>query len=358
MKTGTIPTFNFDFDFEKELKRWNTLINLVNEPNPVVGQTPKKAVWKKNKATLWHYPAVEKKYDTPIFIVYSLFNRAYLLDLAPGLSAIEGLVNSGYDVYLLDWGIAGPEDQDINLEIYINDYIKKGVQRTLRHSGAKEISLIGYCLGGTMASLYTSIAEEPIKNLIAATAPFDFGPASMPDKWAEAFKDGSFNVERLLDVHSIIPPEFIHGFFRGMGSPIYTSPFVSLLARADDQRFVEKWRRVNKWTKEHVPFTREAFRQFNVDLVQQNKVIKGEFIIQGQKADLGNIEANFLAIASKNDHLVIEEQVLPVMDLISSKDKTYQLIEAGHASYALNGQFSSIVDNWLSTRSTKVGKGK
>lgn len=354
MNLGTIPSF--DFDVDNELNRWSTFINVLNEPDPQVSQTPKKAIWKKNKATLWHYPAAEKKYDTPIFIVYSLFNRSYLLDLAPGLSAIEGLVNSGYEVYLLDWGIAGPEDQDINLESYINDYIKKGVQRTLRHSGAEEISLVGYCLGGTLASLYTSIAEEPIKNLIAATSPFDFGPVSMPDKWAEGFKNGTFNVDRMLDIHAIIPPEYIHAFFRGIGSPIYFSPYVSLLSRVDDQRFVEKWRRVNKWTKEHVPFTREAFRQFNRDLVQENKVIKGEFKVQGQKADLGNIQSNFLAIASKNDSLVIEDQILPVMDLVSSKDKSYQLIDAGHTSYALNGQFSTIVDNWLSTRSKKVGK--
>lgn len=349
MTIGRIPSFNFGL--EKEMNRFNKFFDILNEPEPTVAQTPKQVVWKKNKATLFYYPAVEKKYDIPIFIVYSLFNRAYLLDLAPGLSAIEGLVNRGYDVYLLDWGIAGPEDQDINLESYIEDYIQKGVQRALRHSGAESISLIGYCLGGTLASLYTAIADEPVKNLIAATSPFDFEPVTMPEKWAEGFKKGSFNLDRLLDVNDLILPEYIDLFFRGIGSPIYISPYTSLYARADDQRFVEKWRRVNKWTKEHVPFTREAFRQFNNDLVKENKVIKGEFTVRGKKAELGKVKANFLAIASKNDNLVIEDQILPVMELISSKDKTYELIEAGHASYALNGQFAEVVDNWLCERS-------
>jgi polyhydroxyalkanoate synthase subunit PhaC len=349
MVRETIPSI--DFDIEKELKRWRKFVNILNDAEPMVGQTPKNVVWKKNKATLLHYPAVEKKYETPIFLVYSLFNRSYLLDLAPGLSVIEGLVNKGYEVYLLDWGIAGPEDQDINLETYVMDYIKKGVQRALRHSGADGISLIGYCLGGTLASIYTSIAEEPIKNLIAATSPFNFEPVSMPDKWAEGFKNDAFNLERMLDVHSIIPSEYVQAFFRGMGSPIYFSPYVSLMNRIDDDKFVEKWRRVNKWTNEHVPFTREAFRQFNNDLARNNKFFKGEFTVRGRKADLANIKSNFLAVASKNDHLVIEEQVAPVMDKVSSEDKTYKLIDAGHASYAINGQFSEIVDSWLSTRS-------
>lgn len=349
LKTGAIPMDQLDF--EKGFKRLTTFIDIMNKPEPIVGQTPRNAIWKKNKATLWHYPAPQKKYDTPIFLVYSLFNRSYLLDLGPGLSTIEGLVNSGYEVYLLDWGIAGPEDQDLNLETYIMDYIKKGVQRTLRHSGAKEITLIGYCLGGTLASIYASIAEEPIKNLVAATSPFDFGPVSMPDKWAEGFKNDSFNIERLLDVYDVIPAEFIYAFFRGIGSPIYFSPYVSLFTRTEDERFVDKWRRVNKWTKEHVPFTREAFRQFNKDFVKENKLKKGEFTVRGKKADLSNVKANMLVIASENDNLVIEDQVLPVMDLVSSKDKTYQLVPGGHTSYCINGQFSSILDNWLSSRS-------
>ncbi|MCM2534283.1 alpha/beta fold hydrolase [Neobacillus pocheonensis] len=172
-------------DFDKEIKRWSEVVNVMNKPKPGTFSTSKQAVWKKNKATLWHFPAVEKKYEIPIFVVFSIQNRPYILDMAPGSSVIESLVNSGYDVYLLDWGKQGYEDKDINIEDYIDDYIKKGVQRALRHSGAQEISLLGYCFGGVLAAMYTAIAEEPIKNLVVAAIPIDWSINIFPDKWME-----------------------------------------------------------------------------------------------------------------------------------------------------------------------------
>ena len=120
---------------------------------------------------------------------------------------LKRLVNSGYDVYLLDWGIASYEDKDINIEDYIEDYIKKGVRRALRHSGAEEVTVLGYCLGGTIAAMYASIAEEPIKNLVVAAVPIDFSVASMPKTWAEGIKDGTMNLDRFVDVNGHISPK-------------------------------------------------------------------------------------------------------------------------------------------------------
>jgi polyhydroxyalkanoate synthase subunit PhaC len=81
------------------------------------GQTPKATVWTKNKAKLYRYePEKEKKYPVPILIVYALINRPYVLDLIPGNSLIEYLVGEGFDVYLLDWGIPGDEDEDMSFE--------------------------------------------------------------------------------------------------------------------------------------------------------------------------------------------------------------------------------------------------
>ncbi|MFE4239806.1 alpha/beta fold hydrolase [Peribacillus butanolivorans] len=347
LNKNTIPSF----DFEKEMTRWNEFSNAISGPELSEGHTPRHAIWKKNKATLWHYPTVEKKYDVPVFIVYSLINRPTILDFAPGTSVIGGLVNSGYDVYLLDWGIAGYEDKDITLGDYVVDYIKKGVGRALRHAGADEVSVVGYCLGGTLTAMYAAISDEPIKNLVCAAVPIDYSVPAMPEKWAEGLKEGAFNIDRFIDVYGLIPPVYIEAMFRSITSPIYYSPYVTLLTRANDKRFVEKWRRMNQWTKGHVPLTGEAFRQISNDLMKENKLVRGEFTIRGNKVDLGKIKSNLLVVISKNDNLIPQEQSLPLMDLVSSEDKTHQLVEAGHASLALTGKLSGILDSWLCDRS-------
>lgn len=351
MVTETVNKETLDY-FEKETTRWNQFFNAINSPELSTELTPRTAVWKKNKATLWYYAAGEKKYAIPVFFVYSLINRPHILDFAPGASVIETLVNSGYDVYLLDWGIAGYEDKDISLEDYIVDYIQKGVRRALRHSGADEISVVGYCLGGTLAAMYAAIADEPIRNLIVATIPIDYSAENnIPDKWADAIKDGTINMDRFIDVYGVIPPSYVEGMFRATTSPVYFSPYVNLLNRAHDKRSVEKWQRMNQWTTGHVPFTGAAFKQMINDLLKENKLIKGEFTVRGKKVDLGKIEQNLLVVTSKNDYLVSEAQSLPMMDLVSSKDKTYLLVEAGHVSLAISGKFGGIVDKWLCERS-------
>ncbi|MCM3585602.1 alpha/beta fold hydrolase [Mesobacillus maritimus] len=342
-------------DYEKEMKRWNHVYKILSEGDPKIEHSPRQLVWRKNKTTLWHYAAEEKKYSTPLFFVYSLLNKPYILDISPDTSVIKGLTKRGYDVYLLDWGEPGPEDADISFDTYILDYLEKGVKRALRHSGAEDISVVGYCLGGTIASIFASITDLPIKNLVVATVPIDYSVGIAPDKWLEGLQKGELSVDRFVDVYGTVPPEWVNVMFRSL-APVNVSPYVGLLTRAHDSRYVDKWRRMDKWLNDVTPFAGAAFKQMFGDLMKDNKLAKGELVIGGKHADLSNIDCSFLAISSANDSLIAEGQSLPVMDLISSEDKTYKLVEAGHVSLALSGMFAPIVDEWLCERSGKIGE--
>lgn len=344
---GLLP----EVDYEKEMKRWSHLFKVLSEPEPTMGQTPRNEVWRKNKSVLWHYPAEERRYQIPLFFVYSLFNKPYILDIEPRTSVIKKLTDMGYEVYLLDWGSPGYEDKKVGLDTYIEKYLKTAVKRAIRHSGAEEITLVGYCLGGTIASIYASIAEEPIKNLIVATVPIDFTTFIGPDKWVEGLKQGEFNIDHFLDVYGVVPPKYVEMMFRAVGAPIYFTNYTMLLHRAHDQRYVDKWRRMNKWTIDQVPFAGEAYRQLASDLIRDNKLVKGEFIVGNKKVDLSNIKANLFVVSGSRDNLIIEEQSKPIMDLVSSEDKTYISVESGHVGLALSGIFAGIVDKWASSRS-------
>ncbi|PLT33275.1 alpha/beta fold hydrolase [Bacillus sp. V5-8f] len=339
-------------DMEKETNRWKQVYKIVNDPKPDIEHAPRQMVWRKNKSVLWHYPAKEKKYDIPLFFVYSLLNKPYILDIGPGNSVIGGLAELGYDVYLLDWGSPAYEDKGISIETYILDYLERAVKRALRHSRAEEISLIGYCLGGTISAIFTSITNLPIKNLVLATVPIDYSVGIIPEKWLEALNNGTLSVDRLADVYGVIPPEFTYSMFRGL-SPIYVSPYVNLVSRAHDDRYVDKWRRMDKWTRDTGSFAGAAFKQMFNDLYRDNKLMKGELVIGGKKVDLKNITCPLFVVSSSNDNLVMEAQSLPIMDLVGSEDKTYNLIEAGHVSLALTGKFAVVADQWLSSRSNK-----
>jgi class III poly(R)-hydroxyalkanoic acid synthase PhaC subunit len=337
-------------NLETERDRWCNLYKVLNEPKPEIVPSPRQAVWKKNKSVLWYYPAEEKKYDIPLFLVYSLLNKPYILDISEKNSVVGNLNKQGYDVYMYDWGSPGLEDKDLTLDNYLLDYLEMAIRVALRHAKVPEISLVGYCIGGTLSAMLASITDLPIKNLVLAAVPIDYSNFILPDKWVGAIQNGSLSLDQMIDAYEVIPSEFLYATFLALQG-FNIGPNVNLVTRGHDHAYVDKWRRMDKWTKDAVTFSGAAFKQMLNDLYKDNKLVKGEMVIGGKKVDLSKIKCSLLVITSTRDELVLESQSLPVMDLVSSEDKTYQLEEAGHVSICLTGQFAFAVAPWLATRS-------
>lgn len=323
------------------------------------GVTPRQAIWKKNKATLWYYPAYEKKYKVPLFIIYSLVNRPFILDIGQGRSSIEAFVKAGYDVYLMDFGIPGLEDGSLCLDDYVKEYIQKGVQRALIHGKVDHITLIGYCLGGTLATIYCALATEPIKNLVLIVTPIDFEHIPFYDSWIKAIREERVSFDRYIEEMGIIPGPHIEAGMRLLTSPVYFSPYLSLLRKAQDPEYVDKWIRFNTWTKGHIPLTSRAAQQIASELVKENKLISGTFQIKGKKVDLGEIRCNLLVVVTENDRLVPKEQSLPVLNYVSSPDKKCVILKGGHTGTTVkDGKLPDFLAAWLPERSSPYIKSE
>ena len=328
---------------------------LTTEPEPKVGQTPKEVIWTKNKAKLYRYQTTLKKTNkVPILMIYALINKPYILDLTPGSSLIEYLTNEGHDVYLLDWGTPGFEDRHMKLDDYILDYMPRAVKKVLRTSDAKEISLLGYCMGGTMTSIFAALHPElPIRNIIFMTSPFDFSDAGLYSNWLDK---RYFNLDKLVDTVGLVPFEMID-FGNKLLSPISNTygPYIGLMDRVDNEAFVENWKLMQKWLNDGIPFPGEAYRQWIGEFYQDNKLINDELMIRGRKVQLSVIQANVLNIAAKRDNIAAPKQVEPLNAAISSKNKTFHLMDTGHVSVAVGRKAVQetypLVANWLTENS-------
>ena len=161
-------------DAVEQLKR----LTKVMTTKAAIAQTPKELIWTLNKAKLYRYiPVVpkEKRHPVPLLLVFALMNRPYILDLRPGHSFVEYMVNQGYDLYLLDWGAPGPEDKNLKFDDYTLDYMPRAIRKMKAVSGSEEFSLLGWCIGAILTTIYASLrGAEGLKNLILLTAPLDF----------------------------------------------------------------------------------------------------------------------------------------------------------------------------------------
>ena len=321
------------------------------------GQTPKEVIWTKNKAKLYHYQSeTEKKYPVPILLIYALVNRSYILDLMPGNSFVEYLLGEGFDVYMLDWGIPGKEDKDLSFENYILDYMPRAVKKVLRNSGAEELTLFGYCMGGTMAAMYAALFPgKPLKNLVLLAAPIDFAPEKS-DLYGIWFSEKYQDPDRLIETFGNVPAPMAYAG-TAMLRPItnYVGAYVTMWDLLVKEKPMEGWRAMNKWANDPVPVPGAAFKQWIEDFYQQNKLVKGEMKLRGRRVDLSNIECPVLNLAGEKDHLVFCGQAEATMDLIGSEDKDFVVLDAGHVGLVMGRSAKKSlwpqVSNWLEPRS-------
>jgi polyhydroxyalkanoate synthase subunit PhaC len=344
-------------DVENFFDRYSAGMRIVLEGAQIdTGCTPKETVWTKNKAKLYRYHTeAEKKHPIPILIIYALINRPYVLDLLPGNSFVEYLLGEGFDVYLLDWGIPGDEDKDLSLEDYILDYMPRAVKKVLKTSGAEELTIFGYCMGGTMSAMYAAIFPEHLKNLILLTTPVDFSQENLG--LFRLFTDEKhLDVDRMVDAFGNMPSEMVDTGMQ-MLKPVtnYVGTYVNMWERIFDEKPMETWLAMNKWVNDGTPFPGAAFKQWIKDLYRQNKLVKDEIKLRGHRVDLSNITVPVLNVAGKKDHICTLPQAEATMDLIGSEDKEFFVLDAGHVGLmtgrgAKNGLWPKVSD-WLETRS-------
>jgi polyhydroxyalkanoate synthase len=324
-----------------------------------VGVTPKEGVWQLNKATLYHYKPVrprEERYPVPILLVYALINKPFIFDLAPGRSFVEFMLEQGFDLYLLDWGEPGPEDQATTLDDYVTQYLRRAVRKLLRLADTNEITLFGYCIGATLTVMYAALyPDAPIRNIVLLTAPIDFSeqPEGSMLMWVD---EDYLDVDKLVDTLGNVPGELIK-YWAKMLKPVenYVGIYVTLLKQLSEQDEVWGWQAVNRWVEDVVPFAGEAFRQFVKDLLRENKLARGEYVVDGRTVDLAHIRTPLLNILAEYDHLVERSQAEPIMDMISSEDKELMVIPSTHvgimASRRAKYKLWPEVAGWLAPRS-------
>ena len=340
--------------YERTIAGTNAVIKSLDVP---VGLSPKDLVWSLNKTKLYRYrpsPKAEKQHRIPLLLVYALINKPFILDLVPGRSFVEHLLDSGFDVFLLDWGSPGAEDVTITFDDYVTNYLYRAVRKVLRLSGADEVSLLGQCLGATLTVTFAALYPEvPLRNIILLTAPLDFSgpPASSMVMWLE-----DLDVDKLVDSLGNVPGEMIRHWAKLL-KPVenFVGVYVNLYKLLGDQNAVWSWQAINRWVEDVVPVAGEAFRQFAVDYVEKNKLFRGKHIINGRRADLANIRASLLNIIAKYDHLVSPSQAMTIMDLVSSTDKELKVIPSTHVGIVISRrakhQLWPEVSAWLGDRS-------
>jgi len=340
-------------EMDRNLKRMTNFVGLLDAKDPSVGQTERQEIYRKNKSRLYRYES-GRKYQTPVLFVPNLgISRPYIFDLLPGGSFIEHMTREGFDFYLLDWGVFGPEDNALTLEECVTRILPRMARKVFEQSRVPELSLIGYCMGAPMSACFIATHPEiPVKNFINMAGPIDFSKAGLFARWLDP---KYFDADRFVDTLGQIPAEMVKAGFKLLKPTTDLTTGLNLWWNLWNDSYVEGFRALNKWANEYVAFPGEFFRQWVKEFYQQNRMIRGELRLGGKAVRLQEIRCPVFVVGAKEDYIAPAACAKALIDVVGSTDKGYVELPGGHISL-IAGRGAALhcwpkVSGWLRPRS-------
>jgi polyhydroxyalkanoate synthase len=314
--------------------------------------TPKELVYARGTMRLYHYmPQTEDVYRVPVLMIMSLVSKPYVFDLAPGQSLIEFLVRAGFDVYLADWGTPRFEHRNVSFDDYVAEWIPDFIAQVQRWSGEREVSLLGYCLGGVLTTLYAAMEPGgPLRNLLLLTTPINGEGMELVRQLAQGL-----DADEIVEMYGNVPVSVIQAGFQIQRPLQKAAGSFSVMNNVADRDFIKSTLRLVRWGEDALPVAGETFRQLHRDIFIGNKIVRGEFKLRGHAVRLGDIRVPLLHVLAEHDHVVPYGSSRDVVQLVGSTDKEEWIIKGGHVSVvagrgAVTRTWPRMVD-WLAPRS-------
>src|SRR3954447_5647698 len=295
---------------------------------PHLGCTPKDVVWERDRCQLWRYRNDSVSLSPPLLIVFSLVSRSYVLDLRPGNSFIEHLLAAGFDVFLLDWGVADERDADNRLEDYVDGYLPEALERTCEGAGSDDVNLLGYCYGGVLALLFAAHhPDAPLRSLTVMATPVDYSDFGVFSRLVE---EGRVELDTILDKNGNVPSSAVRESFRLLKPTGDLQQYATLLENVWNDEYVTAYQAMNRWANDHIPFAGAAARQTVELLIRPNGFVTDSMRLGGDAISLGEIEVPYLNVLAERDHIVPPATAAPAVELVGSEDKDELRLRAGH----------------------------
>jgi len=327
---------------------------LLGQLNTEIATTPCEIVYEEDRVKLKHYKPVlppEELLGTPLLVVYALINRETMLDLQPGRSVVQRLLQNGIDLYMMDWGYPTRKDRYLTIDDHVNGYMDNVVDFIRRTQNLSKINLMGICMGGTFCVIYSALHPEKIKNLITTVTPTNFDTdQGLLHIW---MKD--IDVDRMVDTFGNMPGDLMNfGFLLLNPARLMIDKYVGFLENMDKKDFVENFIRMEKWIFDSPDVPGETFRQFVKDCYGENLLIQNKMVVGGQKVDLQKITMPVLNFYGKYDHLVPPGACELLTSKVGSKDKEDVCLDTGHIGIYVSSksqrEFAPKIVRWLNER--------
>ncbi|MBL7545352.1 MAG: alpha/beta fold hydrolase [Bdellovibrionaceae bacterium] len=284
--------------------------------------------------------APAQQLQTPLFIIPSMINRYYVLDLLPGKSFIEFLQNQGVPIYLLDWGVPYDEDNWLTLDQLLTQRLDYFMDLIATDSKSEKVNLFGHCLGGTLTTMYTLRFPERVNTLLLLTAPIDFDHGGKLGLWV---RQNQFHPETITKAYGHMPWWVLQSSFQMLKPMLPMHKLEKFFKELNNPEFMKNFWALEIWSQDNVSFPGRCFITLIDELYRKNSLIKGELCIAGQTLSLDHLNCPTLNIAASDDHIVLHDSTMHAHHLNSNITFETIISQGGHIGSILGSKAQKTV---------------
>ena len=348
----------------------------------VADQTPHDIIYQKGLLSVRKYPALteseiligeqmvkvsKKRHKIPVVLIPPLAADPLNFDLMPHRSLVRFLLAHGYKVYLVDFGSPDADHSHLGLVDYTTIMIPDALKRIRTDARQKELTLLGYCMGGLFSLIYAGWSHDKnIRNIVTIASPIDAHQTGAAGKLWEVTRTPVRLVRRFTGfrIHNIDPsklnvPGWVSSLIFKATNPMGTvTGYIDLLMNLWDRDYVTEYQTMSTWFNKMHAYPGGIIQDFIVRVGMDNALATGNIQLghgKGKSAALDKIESSLLAIAGKTDKIVTVDAAKKVMDIIGSADKEFMIAPGGHAGVFAGSKAPMTTwvyaNEWLATRS-------
>lgn len=297
---------------EKNRARLDRLHEVLTSPGHFgKGATAANVVYRENKLRLLRLVDADGRPGSgpPVLFVPAPVSRYFIIDLLPGRSFAGHVLAAGFDVFVADFGQPAKEDRFCDLPYYVDGLLRRSVRTIRLLRDGQPISIVGYCLGGTLSLLYAALYPESVARLALLTTMVD-GDYEGGISWI-AHRMGLAGES--YDDPRLVPAVEVKSWFEMLspGSNSVLGRVADLWNRLDESpERLRDVRTMASWVDDVVPapgrLLAELYRQFGPG---RNELMTGRTRVGLKPVNLADVSMPVLSVSAEKDTIAPADAV-------------------------------------------------
>ena len=300
-----------------------------------LANTPGKVVFRNDLIELIQYtPTTETVFKRPLLIVPPWINKFYILDLNPEKSFIRWAVSQGLTVFVISWVNPDEEQAEKSFEDYMREGIFASLEQIDKITGEKQVTAMGYCVGGTLLSValayMAATNDKRIASATLLTTQVDFENAG--DLKVFVDEDQVKSIEEKMDVRGYLEGTSMASAFNMLRPNDLIWPYVVNVYLKGEHPFPFD---LLFWNSDSTRMPRANHSFYLRNCYLDNKLSAGKITLGNVRLDLKRVTMPIYNLAAKEDHIAPAKSVFVGSKYLGG-NVTYVLAGSGHIAGVIN----------------------